>query len=345
MKSRIALSCTGEGFGHVARTVALAGELKNNYDVRVFCPHSVRRFVREGLPELLVYSIPYFSFAKKAERIDYLQTLRQNWLRILQFPALVPLIARRLRRLGIEGVVCDYEPYLSYAAARLKLPVLQLNHPGVVLRSRVFSPDAVCAKIVSLLLEGRYHKRIWCSFYDGDVGPIIRPELLQAAQAREDFYVVYLKPSYRRPMLAALERMGVHNIEIFPNPDKDFRSYLARCKAVISSAGHQFISEALCLQKPVFVVPQHGQFEQQLNAWMLEASGWGEWSRMENLDEKLSGFLASVDRYPRTPKLRPSRFRLRNDLKTAVEMIDEFFSARLRTAARDLMAEKRLQSD
>ncbi len=37
MKRRIALSCTGEGFGHVARTVALAGELRSSYDVRIFC--------------------------------------------------------------------------------------------------------------------------------------------------------------------------------------------------------------------------------------------------------------------------------------------------------------------
>lgn len=327
----IALSCTGEGFGHVARVVALAGELRDRFDITIFCPRRVQPFVREHLPDIPIYTIPYFAFAKKKERIDYLGTAVKNLDQTVRFAATVRKLSRLLDRLGIEGAVCDYDPYIAYAARRNGIPILQVNHPGIVLRTHSLRPSALAAKLWATFCMAHYDKRILVSFYDGDVGPIVRREIADRATSRGDYFVLYLKPTYRRIVLRKLKKLGIDNVQVFPDRRRDFAASLAGCAGVISSAGHQFMSEAMVLGKPVFVVPQRGQYEQKLNARMLERSGWGTWSTMRRLATRLPQFMAEIDTYPR-PQIhgiaRETRFVFRNDLERAAAKITRFFEGR-----------------
>jgi UDP:flavonoid glycosyltransferase YjiC (YdhE family) len=321
----VALSCTGEGFGHASRTVAIAHMLRARYRVVIFCPRHLFPFMRENLGNAIeLEEIPYFSFATRRERIDYARTVWTNLPRLIQFPVVVAGIARRLKRRRVDALISDYDPYGAYAADRLHMPILQINHPSVVLRQREFSLESWLARIVSLLLMGKYHRKLVVSFYDGDVGPIVRPSILETSSSREDFFVVYLKPSYRKTILRILRRLSITNVQVFPDPGKNIVDYLSRCKGVISSAGHQFMSEAMVLQKPVFVVPQTGQYEQLLNARMLEQSGWGTWARMEEVDAKLIAFVSRIDHYPLPRPAGAVRYRFSNDLPRAVEQIERF---------------------
>ena len=324
----IALSSTAEGFGHVTRLVALAGELRDHFEITIFCPRRVQSFVREHLPDLPIYTIPYFAFAKKKERIDYLGTAVKNLEQALRFVANVRSLSRQLCRLGIDGAVCDYDPYVAYAARRNGIPILQVNHPGIVLRTHSLHPAALAAKLWAVFLMAHYDKRILCSFYDGDVGPIVRREIADRPATSGDYFVLYLKPTYRRTVLRKLRKLGIDNVHVFPNRKREFTADLAGCAGVISSAGHQFMSEAIVLGKPVFVIPQRGQFEQKLNARMLERSGWGTSSSMRELSRTLPAFMAEVDTYPRPPFHRPvgeTRFVFTNDLERATARIVRFF--------------------
>ncbi len=321
----IALSCTGEGFGHAARTAALAQVLSSRYSLVVLCPEHLFSFMRQNLgADIHLEPIPYFSFVKKRERIEYAQTVLFNIPKAIRFPASISHIARRLKKHDVKALISDYDPYGPYAADRLGMPILQINHPSVVLRQREFSLESWTARLISILLMGKYHRKLVVSFYNGDLGPIVRPTLESQSTASEDFFVVYLKPSYRKIMLRALKRMAIHNVQVFPDPNKNIVEYLARCKGVISSAGHQFMSEAMVLRKPVFVVPQTGQYEQMLNARMLEQSGWGTWSSMEEIDSKLREFVEGIDEYPRPPANSEVRYRFANDLNRAVAKIEAF---------------------
>lgn len=322
---KVALSCTGEGFGHASRTAAFAQVLRERYDVVVFCPPHLFPFMRENLGHgIELHAIPYFSFAKVRERIDYARTVARNIPRVAAFPTTVHRLARRVKRMGIQAVISDYDPYLPYAADRVGVPILQVNHPAVVLRQAEFTLESWLARIISLLLMGKYHRKMVVSFYDGDVGPVVRPAIVEHAGADEGFFVVYLKPSYRKIMLRALKRLAIHNVHVFPDPHKNIVDYLGRCKGVISSAGHQFMSEALVLGKPVFVVPQIGQYEQYLNARMLEESGRGTWARIEEIDVKLPEFVRSIDEYPRPAAVNEHRYTFSNDLPRAVRKIELF---------------------
>lgn len=332
---RIAISCTGEGLGHAARTSAIAQALRGKYDITVFCPAHLFGFMRENLSEVRFEQIPYFFFVKHRDRIDYPRTVLRNLPQAFRFPLDVSRIATKLKRLGIEALISDYDPYGAYAADSLGMPILQINHPAVVLRQRHFSFESWTARILSLLLMGKYHRKLVVSFYDGDLGPVVRPAVVQTPAGDEGFFVVYLKPSYRKVILRALKRLAIHDVQVFPDPQKNIVDYLARCRGVISSAGHQFMSEALVLRKPVFAIPQQGQYEQWLNATMLEQSGWGTWARMDELDEKLSRFVNEVASYPK-PSVNPSvRYRFDNDLNRAVAKIESFLRQSGRSRDRD----------
>ncbi|MDA3948032.1 MAG: glycosyltransferase [Spirochaeta sp.] len=320
----IALSCTGEGFGHAARTVALAEELRKTCRLVIFCPPHLFPFMRQHLSDVPLEEIPYFSFVKFRDRIDYARTVYANLPALIRFPVSVRRIVSRLRRYRVSALISDYDPFGSAAAKALGVPVLQINHPAVVLRQREFSLQSLLAKIVSVLLMGTYQRKLVVSFYNGDVGPVVRRSIVAGYRSAEDFFVVYVKPTYRDSVLQALSRQGVTKVHVFPDPQKRMADYLGRCRAVISSAGHQFMSEALVLGKPIFVVPQAGQYEQLLNARMLARSGRGEWARLQELDERLATFIGNIDQYPLHRPGTGVRYRFDNDLDRAVAKILQF---------------------
>jgi uncharacterized protein (TIGR00661 family) len=255
----------------------------------------------------------------------------KNLNNTVRFVATVRKLSRLLERLGIEGAVCDYDPYIAYAARRNGTPILQVNHPGIVLRTHSLRPSALAAKLWATFCMAHYEKRILVSFYDGDVGPIVRREIADRPTSRGDYFVLYLKPTYRRMVLRKLRELGIDNVQVFPDRKRDFTAALAGCAGVISSAGHQLMSEAIVLGKPVFVIPQRGQYEQKLNARMLERSGWGTSTTMRGLSATLPRFMAEIDGYPRAQLhgvARETRFVFRNDLERAAAKIARFFEGR-----------------
>jgi hypothetical protein len=186
---------------------------------------------------------------------------------------------------------------LAWAARVGGLRTVQFNHPGIVGRRLTFDPRCWAAALVGFLMEGPWNKRLHVSFYLGDIGPLIRPELLERSRSRKGPWVLHLKPEYRAPVLAALERAGITDYELFPRKEGDFDGALARCRGVISSAGHQIISEALVLGKPILVLPQTGQYEQALNAKMLTRARRGMRSSLITIDRDLARFRTWAERY------------------------------------------------
>ena len=65
---------------------------------------------------------------------------------------------------------------------------------------------------------------------------------------------------------------------------------------MIATAGFTLISEALFLKKPYCAFPMSGQFEQQLNAAMLEQLGYGK-NAQQLTSETISDFLYRLPDY------------------------------------------------
>jgi len=332
---RIGFSLAGEGRGHAARVVALSQLLRDRYDIVYFCPEPARDFILKHIPDAEIEPVPALNFVKNGHGIDYFRTLFTTIRQLQTLKSDIAVLTERIRRQGLSALISDFEPYASWAAAHCGVPVLNLNHPGVILKFLTISPAAWVAQIVATLMMPPAQKTLICSFYRGDIGPIIRNDLRRSIPRRGDYYLVYTKDSSRSRIQAVLDRFPDQRFRVFPNPEDDFTEALIGCRGVIAPAGHQLLSESLFLGKPVLAIPQIGQFEQRLNARMLRLSGRGEVGRIRSLESDMARFIARIDEFPRSAS-GLERFRFTDDTRRAASLIEDFIAEqrRSRTARR-----------
>ncbi|RKX69884.1 hypothetical protein DRP43_03960 [candidate division TA06 bacterium] len=77
---------------------------------------------------------------------------------------------------------------------------------------------------------------------------------------------------------------------------ENFIKDLLLCKAVITNGGFSLISEAVSLKKPIYSIPIKYQVEQEINAFYLEKSGFGTYSKEINYND-LEMFLNNISVY------------------------------------------------
>jgi uncharacterized protein (TIGR00661 family) len=94
------------------------------------------------------------------------------------------------------------------------------------------------------------------------------------------------------------------NVTLRPNSRSDFVDCLRQSAAVIATAGHNLITEALYLHVPMFLLP-FDHYEQQLNARIIAGDGLG-CTAATLTRENLSAFFDNLDTY-RQQRRRSSR--------------------------------------
>jgi len=297
---KITIAINGEGWGHLSRARALAEILVKSNDITFRAPPHVRDELLKTFPGARIRPIPCFSFEQRGFNIDYAKTITSNAALFFSSFRVHAEIARQLREEGAQMVLSDFEPFTSRAAKLVGIPVLQLNHPGIVSRTFGFSPAHIASRIVSRYMMGHSDRTLICSFFGGDVGPIIREELRSKKVVSGDYFVVYQKKMYKDILEPVLEKIGRDRFRVFPDSRYDYAESLAGSAGLIAPAGHQSISEALALGKPVLAIPVLGQFEQELNARKLRQSGFGDWCSFDDLAERLPVFIENAGGYERT---------------------------------------------
>jgi hypothetical protein len=295
--------------------------LQRSHDIFYFIPETVKGFVSSRIGKVSHEEIPHFSFIKRGERVCLILTVLRAVPLALAFPFVLLGLVRRLRNLLIEAVISDFDPFLAWAAWMAGIPVLQINHPGIVQRVSSIHPQAILTSMATRMLEGPWDERIHLSFYGGDVGPIIRPEIFSRPISDGGFVLLNLKHCLREAILPILDRMGIR-YRLFPDPQEDFIGALASCSCVLSTAGHQIIAESIALNKPILVIPQAGQWEQQLNARMVDQTGKGHSTTVDRLEGDLPKFLGSLERY--RSHVLSSLFNVADSSREIVLRIEDF---------------------
>ncbi len=295
---KIVYGCNGEGRGHASRAAALWPLLREHMDMHVWCPESVNDFLHGKCKGIKTHLIPGIHFSMSEHSINYWQTFARNFPLIFQYQNIVDAMASEMIKQGVNGVISDFEPFTAAAAVKAGIPLINLNHPAIVRRYLSFLPDAVTARFVAAFMTPPAQKNLICSFYDGDVGPILREEIRSVLPSIGKHILVYTKKSSVGKVKQVLKNFPDQVFHVFPDSERDFVTSLASCKAVIAPAGHQLLSEALFLKKPVLALPQEGQYEQRLNAKMLKASGWGRSTSIGRLEKDLSRFLGDLPNFP-----------------------------------------------
>jgi hypothetical protein len=293
----ITIAINGEGWGHLSRARALAEILIKSNDITFRAPPHVRDELLKTFPGARIKPIPCFSFEQRGFNIDYAKTITTNAGLLFSSFRFHAEIARELREEGTQMVLSDFEPFTSRAAKIVGIPVLQLNHPGIVSRTFGLSPSHLASRLVARYMMGHSDRTLICSFFGGDVGPIIREELRSKKVVSGDYFVVYQKKMYRDILEPVLEKIGRSRFRVFPDSGQDYAEALAGSAGLIAPAGHQSISEALALGKPVLAIPVLGQFEQELNAKKLRQSGFGDWCAFDDLPVRLPEFIERARGY------------------------------------------------
>jgi uncharacterized protein (TIGR00661 family) len=227
-----------------------------------------------------------------------------------------------------DVVFTDYEPASAQIAYMLGSRLITTEQQSKFLMYR--TPDAGGYTRWHEAAKLRYffpaaEERIASSFfpmewerdprYPGEVlEPILRPDVRQLSpEWDENLVVVYLSPygPMRQTPGELLDVLSAFvdvrfrvfsrepvagtpsNVEVAGFDRAAFTESLRTCSGVLSTAGHQLLSECVYLGKPVLAIP-FDVYEQQFNAAMLERFGVGQRTAILT-GEVLAGFLARRD--------------------------------------------------
>ena len=140
--------------------------------------------------------------------------------------------------------------------------------------------------------------------------PIIREDILKLEPTEGEHVVVYQTSRESVKLVERLKSLkdekfivyGFNKNEVDENltykefNEDVFYDDLASSKAVICNGGFTFITEAICLKKPIYSVPAIGNFEQTLNGFYVQKLGYGEYHEVMSA-ERVKEFLTRLPKY------------------------------------------------
>ncbi|MBN2446254.1 MAG: hypothetical protein JXO22_05995, partial [Phycisphaerae bacterium] len=231
-----------------------------------------------------------------------------------------------IRDFGADVVISDAEAWTNMAGRRLGIPRIAFDHFGILVhcQPRVSSLDRLLLqreRMAYLMLMERPQRVIVSSFYDAPprragvrvVGPLLRDDVCKMRSSVGEHVLVYLnngayqftpwvEQALRKagcPMkVYGTQRIGtLDNLEFCPPAGQAFIEDLAKCRAVISTAGNQLVGEAMHFGKPMLVMPETC-VEQRCNANAVEQMGIGVPVEHRALRARVIGdFLAREDEF------------------------------------------------
>lgn len=315
----------GDARGHLSQALALA-ELAPHHEYLFIGAGTVHEVVKLGFPFM---AVPLLGTFIAKNKVDIVATIRNGLKVLLGENPLNKRIIRQIERFSPNLAVTAYEYFTPVIARELGIGCISLdNHHFLTkLRHDMPSGQTLSRFIFTLPLGLMFSKAdhyFVSSFYrfpprdpeTTDVfPPILRKDLMDVRPADgEHIFVYQTSPTFSR-LLPELEktgnrytvygygeRPGSRNIIFRPPARAGLLTDLATCRYVIANGGHNLISEALFLGKPVFSYPIHMAYEQFFNAHMVRTLNYGDYSlesvpRISCLalfEEKLAEYRSSI---------------------------------------------------
>jgi uncharacterized protein (TIGR00661 family) len=322
---RIVYGVFGYGRGHATRALAVLPALERRHELLVFAGGMAYDMISRQRP---VVRIPQLEYRYRQGTLDVARTLGYNARAIaglLIGGAALQQIAERMREFAPDVAICDVDPWTHRAAAMLSVPRISFDHYGILAYCR--PPVALGDRLrlvrdatVYKILTGRPQRVVVSSFYDAEcrrpdvlrVGALLREQVHKVRASRGEHLLAYFnQPALFTPRVeAALAAAGVPvvvygtgregasgGLEFRAPSELGFLDDLARCRAVVGTAGNQLVGEALHFGKPLLVMPEDS-VEQRVNAIAVERCGVGVRTDHRRLTgETLRQFLAGDQQY------------------------------------------------
>jgi len=311
----------GNTYGHVSRSMALAARL----------PEHEFYFVGGGrLPGLVegkypCHEVPVLRTVHKKQSVDLVATFRQICSRIVEIPKITRGITDLIEAWQPDLAICDREFFLPMAAKKKGLRCVTINHSHVLTCCRYPVPPSQwvswsLAMINDKILFDRTGENFIVSFYHPELkrktdelfDPVLREPVLKVSRRKGEKILVYQTSPTFHALIDLLyqlkrevivygykqERVKDRNVQFKPFDSVEILQDLAECSYAVTNGGHNLISEALYLGKPVLCFPIAMLFEQFLNSHYIRAMGYGDYctSKSPTLD-LFERFESNLERY------------------------------------------------
>jgi uncharacterized protein (TIGR00661 family) len=327
---RIVYGVSGEGGGHASRARAVLDHLEGRgHRVKVVSYDRGCELLRDDFD---VFETEGLHLASVENKVSVVRTFTDNLCRLTGGVArLRDLRQACFREFEPECVITDFEPMTAHLANHHHLPLVTIDNQHrmrYMTYPRVprLAADALVTEAVIRAIVPRPDYSLVTTFYRGDVSnertmlvpPVLRSEVREARPECGEHVLVYFTHSFDRfhehLLACGRERFIVYgagregeerNLRFKAPSRSGFLEDFATARAVVATAGFSLITEALHLGKPYLALPMRGQFEQELNALMLEAIGCGSngrEARRESLGDflyRLPDYEQSLAEYPR----------------------------------------------
>lgn len=202
---------------------------------------------------------------------------------------------RTIGQLNLDAydlIINDFEPLTAWACRFQVRPILELSHQASL--SFAETPKPKIFDPISKLILKKYspvRDKIGFHFenYHSKIKkPVIRQKIRSLEPQKKGFYLVYLPSFLDQNIIDILKHIPVQwkifskhtkvylrkeNIEVYPIDELEFLNAFENCEGLLCNAGFEGPAEALFLQKKLFVIPIHHQYEQECNAYALELLG------------------------------------------------------------------------
>lgn len=327
--ARIVYGVSGEGSGHSSRAREILTHLiQEGHDVKVA---SYDRGYQNLSDEFDVHKIVGLTIVSQDNKVSPIRTLLRN-LRGLPHGIRSFRCTRKqlFKHFSPDYVITDFEPTTAYLANHYNIPLISLDNQHRMRYMEYSKPaeylkDSLVTETVIRAMVPRPDISLVTTFHFGKVKnehtflfpPILRQSVLGLQPSNGDHILVYATSGFET-LLEKLKKFSQESFIVYgynkelqegnlifrPFSKSGFLDDLASCKAVIATAGFTLMTESLYLSKPYLALPMQGQFEQVLNALMLDELGYGKASfnlivnDIKNFLDNLSIYSTRLEEYP-----------------------------------------------
>lgn len=214
--------------------------------------------------------------------------------------------ARTIRDLELSQydlIINDYEPLTGWASKWKKLPMIELSHQASMSFPETPKPqkkDFLGEMILKYYVPSERKIGFHFENYHPQIKkPVIRRKIRNLNPYKKGYYLVYLPSFADENIIKVLRKVPVEwkvfskyskvqvkvkNVEVFPIDETRYLKYFEGCEGILCNAGFETPAEALFMDKKLFVIPIHNQYEQECNACALDKMGISN-SKVLNLQE------------------------------------------------------------
>ncbi|MEM6640488.1 MAG: glycosyltransferase family protein [Pseudomonadota bacterium] len=318
--TRIVYGVSGEGSGHSSRAREMLEHLLSlGHDVRVV---SYDRGVRNLSPDFDVHAITGLHIVSVNNKLSATATVARNVRACRRLYRSWRSVCGLMEAFAPHAVITDFEPMTAYAARRSGVPLVTIDNQHRM-RFMSYPPvpaarwDGFVTRSVIRAMVPQPAASLISTFYRGEVtdpraelySPILRQVVRDLTPTTGDHVLVYATQAFDGLVDVLRTCAGqVFRVYGFDRDDREghivFRPFsvdgfladLASSRGVVATAGFTLMTEALHLGKPMLALPMSGQYEQRLNAHLLETMGLGAMAPLVTR-QALEQFVAGINRY------------------------------------------------